>query len=47
MPGVQPEGPGTMGPLERKLSHSNPGHPQLVVTVEEEGRGEEVKVEQR
>ena len=47
MSGVQPEGPGTMVPRERKLPHPNSGHSQRVVTVEEEGGGKEVKIEQR
>ena len=47
MSGVQPEGPRTVVPLERKLPHPNSGHPHLIVIVEEEGGGEEVKIEQR
>ena len=47
MPRVQPAGPGTVGPRERKLPHPNAGHPHLIVTVEEEGGGEEVKIKQR
>ena len=47
MPGVQPEGPGTVGPLKRKLPHPNAGHSHLIVIVEEEGGVEEVKIEQR